>query len=1488
MSNPCPDDKILNPVSKKCVERDGRVGRKILREMQERGENPKEPCPEDKILNPKTGKCVDRTGRLGKQIAHEIEEQQPQREPEIPADPNVKLCPEDKILNPKSGKCIDRTGRLGKQIAREMGIRPRPRTVPQEEKREEVPSVQPEYGCTYIEGARPCRVNQSSSMVDVRCERSGKERPSCRKKTEEKVYVAQPSLYVPVVQPEVAPSESPSIEKKEEEESEVVSEVESEEIEESEVEESEVEESEVESEEIEEPVSSKALLESTLQEFYHNYDETKTSLLNTCKSEEERKRLEQISDTILSTIYDMEKQHRTSYTTNAFDHVGSTTFQYYPDLTDTRFHDTIFRKKEFHEYTAQYRDINRKSELETLMYKPTPSQTLAKHYLSQYTPYNGILLWHGVGVGKTCSSVRIAENFRDYVIAHKKRILILTPSDTLIRTWQNEIFNVDKEHRKIRMNLQSNVQCTGTRYTDELNIDPSIWSDNSQIPRIQSKVRRVINKYYELMGYRTLVNSIRDGMKMQKIDDPEVDEYRRIQYIRKRFSNMVIIMDEAHFLRDIGAETDKDVKMATPYIEMIMRYAENTKVVLSTATPMYNSPQEMVGLLNFLLWNDKRPPISSSELFTSDGAFRDDASREKFIEYARGYISYVRGENPFDFPLKLEPQTNMYVPNPSKQYVAGELAPLKKSQRIKDLTFYRDEMSDFQYEVLKSIMENKASYENENVGFGIRPMQASIMVFPTGDVGDRGFQTCIQYDATKGVYSYAESKYEGFLKRENVNRYSSKIKNILDAVMSSKGIVFIYSKYINSGILPLALALEESGFMNYGSDGKKTHWFNSKTTRDDGNNFCAVNNKHKKDMTTGELARFSQASYIYLSSTTPNIDELLRRCNSEENRYGKNIKVIIGSAVTGQGLNFKNIRQVHIVEPWYHFNALEQSIGRAIRRESHSALPDEERNVTVFIHVSTLPSSHPDYEKRIETYDERAYRIAYHKKVHMAEVERLLKVNAVDCELLRKGNQYTEKQYPIIRNIVDSFGYTRRVPIYDKENSMICDLQSCEYKCAVDSPSADSVAVKENTDTYIPYHENDKVAIYKEIIKQVFINDSNYTTDGLLKETMKKAEELGIHASADEPVILQSVTEMVENRDIVYNSEFQSGVIVAYQDTYVFTPLSLMERPSGLRATKPEFRNVSLPTLYRGFPNPMLRMDVKHDPDKKIIELYMERRIEEEKKVERELDKVMEESYEIARDSIESQYRSYPLNESDDRRKSNNLIPTQDQLIKYKFMSLFEMNLDDNERLHVILDIAEKSYLKKVLTPIETIIRDYYDTPSRQTYIIHKPVPYSAVVYADHEGTMHLYTASREGKFKEIQFTDMYKPYQWSAFPVKGQKIYGWISEKVRGDKKKVFYLYNVTDKDTGKSADEKDGMKKTSRKTLIRGSICGTSSKPEKVIQLINNLTKQNINYDTQRKNLRNKIEICDELELILRHLDATIGSKTVRYFYRTEEIYP
>lgn len=73
-------------------------------------------------------------------------------------------------------------------------------------------------------------------------------------------------------------------------------------------------------------------------------------------------------------------------------------------------------------------------------------------------------------------------------------------------------------------------------------------------------------------------------------------------------------------------------------------------------------------------------------------------------------------------------------------------------------------------------------------------------------------------------------------------------------------------------------------------------------------------------------------------------------------KYNKGmIKVLCISASGSEGLDFKNTRQVHIMEPYWNGTRISQIIGRAIRYKSHIELSSKNRNVTVYKWYSLYP-----------------------------------------------------------------------------------------------------------------------------------------------------------------------------------------------------------------------------------------------------------------------------------------------------------------------------------------------------------------------------------------------------------------------------------------------------------------------------------------------------------------------------------------------------
>ena len=166
-----------------------------------------------------------------------------------------------------------------------------------------------------------------------------------------------------------------------------------------------------------------------------------------------------------------------------------------------------------------------------------------------------------------------------------------------------------------------------------------------------------------------------------------------------------------------------------------------------------------------------------------------------------------------------------------------------------------------------------------------------------------------------------------------------------------------------------------------------------------------------------------------------------------KNKNGERVKIILGSESASEGLDFKYIREVHMLDPWFHLNKLEQVIGRGIRNCSHIDLPREKRNVTVYHYASVKPG---DITAEPETIDLKIYREAENKDIHIAEVEQTLKENAIDCEINKNNNLFVGPPFNKPFDMVDSRGETRRGEVLsDEDYSRMCNYGPCVYDCGV-------------------------------------------------------------------------------------------------------------------------------------------------------------------------------------------------------------------------------------------------------------------------------------------------------------------------------------------------------------------------------------------------------------------------------------------------------
>ena len=188
---------------------------------------------------------------------------------------------------------------------------------------------------------------------------------------------------------------------------------------------------------------------------------------------------------------------------------------------------------------------------------------------------------------------------------------------------------------------------------------------------------------------------------------------------------------------------------------------------------------------------------------------------------------------------------------------------------------------------------------------------------------------------SKYNYKFKDSNIDNIFLYENIKKYSSKIFSILENIYNSDGPVIIYSQFIDGGIIPMTLALEANGFSRYGDNKNLFH----DDILSNIEQIDALSYKKKSEIEKGK--EFNPANYILITGDkklSPNIKKDLNKCTNINNINGKNIKVILLTMAGSEGIDFKFIRQVHILEPWYNINRIEQIIGRAVRTCSHKDL----------------------------------------------------------------------------------------------------------------------------------------------------------------------------------------------------------------------------------------------------------------------------------------------------------------------------------------------------------------------------------------------------------------------------------------------------------------------------------------------------------------------------------------------------------------------
>lgn len=435
------------------------------------------------------------------------------------------------------------------------------------------------------------------------------------------------------------------------------------------------------------------------------------------------------------------------------------------------------------------------------------------------------------------------------------------------------------------------------------------------------------------------------------------------------------VIDEAHnFIRNVysNLSSKQGRRAQTIYEHIIQDQKENdgTRVMLLSATPAINSPFELALLFNLL-----RPgifPKSESQFnqeFISTSSYRtlNPTKKNLFQRRIMGLVAYYLGATPdyfasktiefIDVPMnkyqeeiytyfekmeedmgkrrkgKQSSETYMSYTRQSCNFVFPLMGQgYSGEHRPRPRGFKLSEKESQLLEKAKDFALDKGTDKYYNVQSYINAIEKFVKMFDdfldSANSKDeknkhtivQDIETCIKkYDGKFQAFHKGETK-KSFL-YEEMHKCSAKFINVIFNLMKSPGPVLVYSNYVlMEGLEIFKVYLKYFGF----------------TALDDKLN--GVDDFRYTEYHGGIDPKIRSANKV--------------KFNAPENKYGKICKIIMISAAGAEGLNLYNVRQVHLIEPYWHEVRIVQMIGRAVRMCGHKDLPFKERHVDVFRYKS--------------------------------------------------------------------------------------------------------------------------------------------------------------------------------------------------------------------------------------------------------------------------------------------------------------------------------------------------------------------------------------------------------------------------------------------------------------------------------------------------------------------------------------------------------
>ena len=344
---------------------------------------------------------------------------------------------------------------------------------------------------------------------------------------------------------------------------------------------------------------------------------------------------------------------------------------------------------------------------------------------------------------------------------------------------------------------------------------------------------------------------------------------------------------------------------------------------------------------------------------------------------------------------------------------------------------------------------------------------------------DGGKKNQKEYDSLLQQALEKLAKSQGnYLHLNNIGKYSPKFKSIIERIHALKGTSLIYSQFRRvEGLGVLSLALNANGYAEFRiKKGKDGEWDTDIKEED--------MQKPKYILFTGNNEE-TQVLLKIFNSDRENIPPKIRAKLGDlshdggvDNIRGSIIKVLMITQSGAEGISLKNVRNVHVVEPYWNYIRIDQVIGRAVRTCSHVDLPSEDRNVQVYIYntIFTPQQLASSFTIRVQdnssTTDEHIYKLAKKKAQIINLLLDNIKKASVDCALNAKAHSSVGQvkcfAFPV--NLKDeelSYQYDMNDETFD--NQYANEVEQSEWKGQVLITKKGNFVIRSETNEVFDY-----------------------------------------------------------------------------------------------------------------------------------------------------------------------------------------------------------------------------------------------------------------------------------------------------------------------------------------------------------------------------------------------------------------------------------